>query len=62
MKLEANMISRFLRDERGGTAIEYGLIVVGLSLAIVASIQLVSNEMVNMMTDPARALDNTFNN
>jgi pilus assembly protein Flp/PilA len=27
---------RFLRDERGATAIEYGLIAAGISLAIIA--------------------------
>ena len=30
------MISRFLKDETGATAIEYGLIAAGISLAIIA--------------------------
>ena len=30
------MISRFLRDETGATAIEYGLIAAGIALAIIA--------------------------
>ena len=30
-----NMISRFVKDESGATAIEYGLIAAGISLAIV---------------------------
>ena len=30
------MISRFLRDETGATAIEYGLIAAGISLAIIS--------------------------
>ncbi|MDP3898032.1 MAG: Flp family type IVb pilin [Mesorhizobium sp.] len=55
------MFWRFLRDERGATAIEYGLIVACLSLAIVASIQMVGNSLEDMMINPARALDNTFN-
>jgi len=29
-------IVRFLRDERGATAIEYGLIAAGISIAIIA--------------------------
>ena len=32
------MISRFLRDETGATAIEYGLIAAGISLAIIAAV------------------------
>ena len=31
-----NLISRFVKDESGATAIEYGLIAVGISLAIIA--------------------------
>ena len=30
------MFSKFLADERGATAIEYGLIAAGISLAIIA--------------------------
>lgn len=32
------MISRFLKDETGATAIEYGLIAAGISLAIIAAV------------------------
>jgi pilus assembly protein Flp/PilA len=32
------MISRFLRDESGATAIEYCLIAVGLSIVIVSAV------------------------
>ena len=31
-----NMISRFVKDESGATAIEYGLTAAGISLAIIA--------------------------
>ncbi|SFL81607.1 pilus assembly protein Flp/PilA [Bradyrhizobium sp. NFR13] len=31
-----NMIKKFLSDESGATAIEYGLIAAGISLAIIA--------------------------
>ncbi|NNC27636.1 Flp family type IVb pilin, partial [Salinisphaera sp. USBA-960] len=30
------LFSRFLKDERGATAIEYGLIAAGIALAIIA--------------------------
>jgi pilus assembly protein Flp/PilA len=31
-----NLVARFLKDESGATAIEYGLIAAGISLAIIA--------------------------
>ena len=31
-----NLISRFVKDKSGATAIEYGLIAAGISLAIIA--------------------------
>ena len=31
-----NLIARFVKDEFGATAIEYGLIAAGISLAIIA--------------------------
>ncbi len=31
-----NLIARFVKDELGATAIEYGLIAAGISLAIIA--------------------------
>jgi pilus assembly protein Flp/PilA len=32
------LLSKFLRDESGATAIEYGLIAAGISLAIIAAV------------------------
>ncbi|MDI1263506.1 MAG: Flp family type IVb pilin [bacterium] len=32
------IISRFLEDESGATAIEYGLLAAGISLAIISSV------------------------
>lgn len=34
-----NLVSRFMNDESGATAIEYGLIAAGISVAIVAVVQ-----------------------
>jgi pilus assembly protein Flp/PilA len=33
-----NLLARFVKDESGATAIEYGLIAAGISLAIIAII------------------------
>jgi pilus assembly protein Flp/PilA len=33
-----NTVSRFLRDDSGATAIEYGLIAAGISVAIIAAV------------------------
>ena len=33
-----NLIARFLNDESGATAIEYGLIAAGISLAIIGAV------------------------
>jgi len=33
-----NAVSRFLRDQSGATAIEYGLIAAGISVAIIAAV------------------------
>ena len=34
-----NLFSRFMKDESGATAIEYGLIAAGISVAIIAAVQ-----------------------
>jgi pilus assembly protein Flp/PilA len=34
-----NLVSRFVKDEAGATAIEYGLIAAGISVAIIAVVQ-----------------------
>ncbi|MBN8936058.1 MAG: Flp family type IVb pilin [Rhizobiales bacterium] len=34
-----NLISRFAKDESGATAIEYGLIAAGISVAIISVVQ-----------------------
>lgn len=34
-----NLVSRFLKDQSGATAIEYGLIAAGISVAIIAVVQ-----------------------
>jgi len=34
-----NLIARFVKDESGATAIEYGLIAAGISVAIIATVE-----------------------
>ena len=34
-----NLIARFVKDESGATAIEYGLIAAGISVVIIAAVQ-----------------------
>ena len=41
----------FCRDERGATAIEYGIMAIGIALAVVAAVQLTgSNLNANIFT------------
>jgi pilus assembly protein Flp/PilA len=34
-----NLVSRFVKDESGATAIEYGLIAAGISVVIIAAVK-----------------------
>lgn len=45
-----------LRDERGVTAIEYGLIAALIAVAIILAVTLVGDELVNIFNDIADAL------
>jgi pilus assembly protein Flp/PilA len=38
-------VSRFLRDDSGATAIEYGLIAAGIAVAIIAAVQAVGTSL-----------------
>lgn len=44
------LFTRFLKDESGATAIEYGLIAAIVSVAIIAALQLVGTELSNVFT------------
>ena len=43
------LLRRFLQDERGATAVEYGLIVAVLSLAIVAGFSVLSGRLQTLL-------------
>ncbi len=45
-----NLIARFVKDEFGATAIEYGLIAAGISLAIIAIVNGLGTNLSNKFT------------
>ena len=46
-----NKASRFLSEQKGATAIEYGLIAAGIAVAIVAVVYSIGTELLNVFTD-----------
>jgi pilus assembly protein Flp/PilA len=56
---EARMriVTRFLKDESGATAIEYGLIAAGISVAIIAVVQGLGSKLVTTFTSVQNALN-----
>jgi pilus assembly protein Flp/PilA len=40
-----NIVSRFVKDESGATAIEYGLIAAGIAVAIITAVNLVGTNL-----------------
>jgi pilus assembly protein Flp/PilA len=44
------LIVRFVRDESGATAVEYGLVAAGISVAIIAVIQGLGNNLKTAFT------------
>jgi pilus assembly protein Flp/PilA len=51
------LLSRFIRDKSGATAIEYGLIAAGISLAIVPIVQGLGGSLANTFTSVQSALN-----
>jgi len=49
-------IARFAKDESGATAIEYGLIAAGISIAIIAVLQGVGSKLNTTFTSVQAAL------
>jgi pilus assembly protein Flp/PilA len=46
-----NLVARFVKDESGATAIEYGLIAAGISLAIIAIVNTLGTTLNKKFTD-----------
>ena len=54
-------VSRFIKDESGATAIEYGLIAALIGVGIIASVKLVRGELQNTFTLVSTELKNATN-
>ena len=53
-----SLLQRFVRDELGATAVEYGLVAAGISVAIIAMLNTLSGQLKNAfsnMTDVLKA-------
>ena len=51
-----NLIARFVKDESGATAIEYGLIAAGISLAIIAVVNGLGTSLSSKFTSISSSL------
>ena len=51
--------TKFGVDERGATAIEYGLMIAGISIAILASVFAIGNELSNLFESVAAIFEST---
>jgi pilus assembly protein Flp/PilA len=52
----SNVLARFLKDETGATAIEYGLIAAGISVAIIATVQALGSNLNTTFSSVSTAL------
>ena len=52
-----NLVMRFVRDETGATAIEYGLIAAGISVSIIAVIQGIGSRLNSTFTSVQTAIN-----
>ena len=51
-----NLIVRFVKNESGATAIEYGLIAAGIAVVIITAVNLVGTNLTAKFTTIANAL------
>ena len=51
------MLQKFMKDESGATAIEYGLIAAGISVAIIAVVQGLGIKLTSTFTTVSNALN-----
>jgi pilus assembly protein Flp/PilA len=54
-----NLLKRFAKDESGATAIEYGLIAAGISVAILAAVQGLGGQLKNTFNYIGTQLSNS---
>ena len=50
------LLSRFVRNESGATAIEYGLIAAGIAVVIITAVTLVGTSLSNVFNSVATSL------
>jgi pilus assembly protein Flp/PilA len=48
-----SLFARFVKDERGTTAVEYGLIAAGLAVALLTAVQAVGGSIDNLFSQAA---------
>ena len=53
-----NFTKRFLQDQSGATAIEYGLIAAGISVAIIAVVNTLGQQLVGTFSSVSNSLAN----
>jgi pilus assembly protein Flp/PilA len=52
-----SLLARFLRDDAGATAIEYGLIAAGISVAIIATVAGLGTKLNSTFTSVQNAMN-----
>ena len=52
-----NLVSRFIKNESGATAIEYGLIAAGIAVAIIAAVNSVGGSLKTTLTSTSSAIN-----
>ena len=57
MGFEMSVFAAFLKDQSGATAIEYGLIAAGISVAIIAVVQGMGSKLKSTFTSVQNALN-----
>jgi pilus assembly protein Flp/PilA len=55
-KVMIKLIAQFMREDKGATAIEYGLIAAGISVAIIAVLQATGSSLNTTFTSVSTAL------
>lgn len=55
-KIMSKFVTRFLNDESGATAIEYGLIAAGIAVAIIAAVNSVGSALTDKFDEVAAEL------
>ncbi len=57
-----NLVTRFIKDESGATAIEYGLIAALISVALIAGASAIGNGVGNKFNEVGNALNDANTN